>query len=553
MHQVLYRKWRPRTFDEVSGQEHITSVLKYEVQNGDIAHAYLFCGSRGTGKTTCAKILSRAVNCEHPQNGNPCGVCAACRSVLDGTATDVVEMDAASNNGVDDIRSIRDAVIYPPAALRYRVYIIDEVHMLSGSAFNALLKTLEEPPAHIIFILATTELQKLPATIVSRCQRFEFRRIAVPVLTARIQYIAKEEEIRIEDAAAQRIAKLAQGGMRDSISLLDLCAGTGKVITPALVDEVVGSAGREEMFAMVRAVADRDYPAVLAGIDRAVRASRDLTVFWQDLTGVYRDILVMRTVSDGAEYLDLTDSEAEQLKTLAAALTKETLLSHLRQLDEAFAAMQRAGSMKRMTAEMALLRLCEPTLTADPAALLSRISQLEDCVSRLERRLAALSAGGAVPVQAPSASTVPAAETAPVPERHVAAAATPEATDTETPEVAKPAAAASVPTATRQLRPLRGWSEVLDKVTQKDPMSGSFLTDVKAYSDTQGRIVLQFGNAFFMDMLEKQGGDALLLDALGALLGKEITPATLIREVVGQKDASSPIDEIIDAVEENEL
>ena len=362
MHQVLYRKWRPRTFDEVSGQEHITSVLKYEVQNGDIAHAYLFCGSRGTGKTTCAKILSRAVNCEHPQNGNPCGVCAACRSVLDGTATDVVEMDAASNNGVDDIRSIRDAVIYPPAALRYRVYIIDEVHMLSGSAFNALLKTLEEPPAHIIFILATTELQKLPATIVSRCQRFEFRRIAVPVLTARIQYIAKEEQIRIEDAAAQRIAKLAQGGMRDSISLLDLCAGTGKVITPALVDEVVGSAGREEMFAMVRAVADRDYPAVLAGIDRAVRASRDLTVFWQDLTGVYRDILVMRTVSDGAEYLDLTDSEAEQLKTLAAALTKETLLSHLRQLDEAFAAMQRAGSMKRMTAEMALLRLCEPTL-----------------------------------------------------------------------------------------------------------------------------------------------------------------------------------------------
>lgn len=583
MHQVLYRKWRPRTFSEVCGQEHITSVLQYEVQSGDLAHAYLFCGSRGTGKTSCAKILSRAVNCEHPQNGNPCGVCDACRSVLEGTATDVVEMDAASNNGVDDIRSIREAVIYPPAALKYRVYIIDEVHMLSGSAFNALLKTLEEPPAHIIFILATTELQKLPATIVSRCQRFEFRRISVPILSDRLRTIADAEGIQLDANAAQRIARFAQGGMRDAISLLDLCAGTGKPVTPALVDEAIGSGGREESIALMRAVIARDYTEVLGTIDRAVRASRDLTVFWQDLIGVCRDVLVIRTVKESKTYLDLTDSEAEQLGALAKQLSGETLLWYLGRLEEALLAMQRtgaAGSMKRIVAEMTLLRLCEPTLSADPAAMLARVSALEENLARLVQQTERRTTNSVPPSPAndqtvrhaaedlPSHSVPIPAEPIPQEKRREADVAEPDSAEPDSaesnsaefdptvPDLAEPTA---VPHASqtaggnvRQLYPLRGWGEIRDRVTQKNPMTGSFLGDAKAYTDADGRVILQYTDSFFPDMFHRQNGEALLLDVLSAQLGRTVTVDALVLEVIGQKSPSAPIDEIIEALEEAE-
>ena len=238
MHRALYRKWRPKTFDDVYGQEHITSILKYQTDKNQFSHAYLFCGSRGTGKTTCAKILAKAVNCLHPVGGSPCGECEACRAIEDGSTTDVIEMDAASNNGVENIRDIRDEVNYMPAMLKYRVYIVDEVHMLSGSAFNALLKTLEEPPAHIVFILATTEANKLLPTIVSRCQRFDFHRIGVESLVARMRLIAESEGIDLRDDGAALLARLAQGGMRDAISLLELCAGTNQPITAALVAAV---------------------------------------------------------------------------------------------------------------------------------------------------------------------------------------------------------------------------------------------------------------------------------------------------------------------------
>ena len=244
MHQALYRKWRPQVFDDVYGQEHITSILKYETENHKFSHAYLFCGSRGTGKTTCAKILAKAVNCESPVNGSPCNKCASCMAVDSGAATDVLEMDAASNNGVENIRDIRDEVVYTPSSLKYRVYIVDEVHMLSGSAFNALLKTLEEPPSHVVFILATTELHKLPATIISRCQRFDFRRIATDTLVSRLSYIAERENISAQPEALRAIAKLAQGGMRDAISLLELCAGNHTTVTEELVAATVGSGGK---------------------------------------------------------------------------------------------------------------------------------------------------------------------------------------------------------------------------------------------------------------------------------------------------------------------
>ena len=332
MHQALYRKWRPQTFDEVYGQEHITSVLRYEAEHNAFSHAYLFCGSRGTGKTTCAKILAKVVNCEHPVDGNPCGVCEACRLIDSGAATDVLEMDAASNNGVDNIRDIRDEVVYSPSSLRYRVYIIDEVHMLSVSAFNALLKTLEEPPEHVVFILATTELHKLPATIISRCQRFDFRRISTDVLMERLNLIAKAEQIELHPDAARMLARLAQGGMRDAISLLELCAGAHRAVTPEVVAASVGLTGREAMLRTVNAVADRDYDILFAQIDEVVRSSKDISVFWQDLISLYRDMLVVKTTKNAASYLDLTDHEGEQLTAVAERFRRETLLYHCKLL-----------------------------------------------------------------------------------------------------------------------------------------------------------------------------------------------------------------------------
>ena len=362
MHQALYRKWRPKTFEDVCGQEHITSVLRYEVEHNALSHAYLFCGSRGTGKTTCAKILAKAANCEHPVNGSPCGKCPACVSIDNGSATDVLEMDAASNNGVDSIRDIRDEVVYTPTALKYRVYIVDEVHMLSTSAFNALLKTLEEPPAHVIFILATTELQKLPATIISRCQRFDFRRIATPVLAARVSYIAKEEGFTLTPEAAERIAKSAQGGMRDAISLLELCGSTRRDIDVQTVNDMMGSGGREAMLPLVRAILSADYDTIFSAIDDAVASSRDLTVFWQDLLAIYRDLLVIKTTEAASKYLDLADAELAQLTQLAGGIGKATLLSHCRLLEDAFQAMLKANAVKRIVAELTLVRMCDPAL-----------------------------------------------------------------------------------------------------------------------------------------------------------------------------------------------
>ncbi|MBR6709450.1 MAG: DNA polymerase III subunit gamma/tau, partial [Clostridia bacterium] len=335
MHRALYRKWRPMTFDEVCGQEHVTSILKYETANTKFSHAYLFCGSRGTGKTSCAKLLARAVNCLSPRDGNPCGECEACRTILDGSATDVLEMDAASNNGVENIRDIRDEVVYTPSSLRYRVYIVDEVHMLSGSAFNALLKTLEEPPSHVIFILATTELHKLPSTIITRCQRFDFRRITVPVIAERLEQVAEAEQIPLEHDAALRIARIAQGGMRDALSLLELCAGGERRVTEEVVREITGGSSRDQLCRTVAAIADRDCPTLFSIVDDVVTSSRDITVFWQDLIAFYRDMLVMLTTPDAPRYLDLTAAETEQLSALAARFDRENILAQTRHLESA--------------------------------------------------------------------------------------------------------------------------------------------------------------------------------------------------------------------------
>ena len=536
MHQALYRKWRPQTFEDVCGQEHITSILQYEAQNGALSHAYLFCGSRGTGKTTCAKILAKAVNCHNPKNGSPCGECEACLSIDSGATTDVLEMDAASNNGVDHIRDIRDEVVYSPSSMRYRVYIIDEVHMLSSSAFNALLKTLEEPPEHVIFILATTELQKLPATIISRCQRFDFRRIATNVLEDRLVYIAKEEGIALDAESARLLAKLAQGGMRDAISLLELCAGGGRAVTPEVVAETVGITGREAMIDTVRAVAESNYDALFEQIASVVRSSKDITVFWQDLISVWRDMLILKTTQNAAAYLDLTDHEAAEMKRIAALFRKETLIRHCKLLEDALFAMQKANAIKRVIAEMTLVRMCDAALDTSPEAMLSRIAQIEE---RLE--------GGVVPT-AP-AKQEKAEKSTPVEQKTAEAPkkADPKpAPAAEKKEAPKPAPATAT---TRTLRTVRSWMEVVERIGRSDPRTASFVKSSRAYETEDGKIIVRCDNPFAMQMIEQGEARDRLRTAVSAILKREVGDRDLIFEVAQKRANASVIDEIIDAAE----
>ncbi len=551
MHQALYRKWRPGNFDEVSGQEHITSVLKYQCRTGKFSHAYLFCGSRGTGKASCAKILAKAVNCLNPTDSGPCGECAACRAINTGSATDVLEMDAASNNGVDDIRDIRDEVIYAPSELKYRVYIIDEVHMLSVSAFNALLKTLEEPPEHVVFILATTELQKLPATIISRCQRFDFRRITTDALTARLHLIAREEGLTLDDEAARLIARHAQGGMRDAISLLELCAGSHKPITADLVTDTIGSAGREGMLTVIKAIAAKNYDALFDIIDQTVRSSRDLGVFWQELIGLYRDMLVLKTTKNAAKYLDLTDAEETAMRAAADLFTKETLLWHTGVLEEALFAMGRAYAVKRTVAEVTLVRLCDPTLDTSSAAILSRLSKLEE----------AMITGSLVMTQ-PTAVTpqAPADKVIPVPQAHepeisespIAHKETRKQTETPAPVAQAPTPAPQATEARRVLRPVKRWQEVVERISEKNPMIASFYKMNKAYVTQDGGFVIKFTDPFTRDMAVKDGGEELLRTALSVVMGRAVSAQEIAVEVEAAKASEgSLLDLILEAAEEN--
>ena len=563
MHQALYRKWRPRDFDEVSGQDHITSILKYPCATGKFSHAYLFCGSRGTGKTSCAKILAKAVNCAHPTAAGPCGECAACRSIDMGSATDVLEMDAASNNGVDDIRDIRDEVIYAPSELKYRVYIIDEVHMLSTSAFNALLKTLEEPPEHVVFILATTELQKLPATIISRCQRFDFRRISTADLCARLHLIAREEGIELHEDAARLIARQAQGGMRDAVSLLELCAGARLPVTPELVTRTVGTTGREGTARVVNAIANRDFDTLFDIVDEMVSASRDPAVFWQELIGYYRDMLVTKTVKDPSKYLDLTDSEHTALVAAAARFTKETMLFHIGLLEDALFAMQKSYAVKRTVAEITLVRLCDPALDTSVESILTRLSRVEEQILTG----VPMQTSAPVPVQAGFPADISPMEMPPMEEPPLdmweppadtyAPAAPVQAPPRREAPAPKPAPAVkpapvSAPTEKKRvLRPLKIWTEAVDRVRDTSRMAASFLISAKAYTTEDGRVVVKLDSDFVRTMVSREGAPEALRAALSVCLGRKLGESDVLYEVESTaKSEGSLIDLIIEASEE---
>ena len=375
---ALYRKFRPDSFASVKGQDHIVKTLKNQIAADRIGHAYLFCGTRGTGKTTVAKILAKAVNCEHPVDGNPCGECAACRAIASGSSMNVIEIDAASNNGVDNIREIREEVAYSPTEGRYKVYIIDEVHMLSIGAFNALLKTLEEPPSYVIFILATTEAHKIPITILSRCQRYDFKRISISTISDRLLELMETEKVEVEEKAIRYIAKKADGSMRDALSLLDQCIAfyLGQKLTYDNVLEVLGAVDTEVFSAFLREILKNDVPAVMKHLEELVMQGRELGQFVSDFTWYLRNLLLLKSSEEMEEVLDVSSKNLILLKEEAGMVREDTLIRFIRIFSELGNQMKFAGS-KRVLLEVALIKLCRPQMENDEISLLERIRMLE--------------------------------------------------------------------------------------------------------------------------------------------------------------------------------
>ena len=378
MYQALYRKYRPKTFDDVVGQEHITETLKKQVETGRLSHAYLFIGTRGTGKTTCAKILAKAVNCEHPINGNPCNQCAACRGIDDGSILDVVELDAASNNGVDNVRALRDEAVFSPASVRKRVYIVDEVHMLSNSAFNALLKILEEPPEHLMFILATTELHKVPATILSRCQRHSFKRIPVDTITARLNFVAQQEHLNLQPDAAALLARMADGGMRDALTLLDQCCGNECISTDAVIS-AIGLAGNLRTAQLLRSVAAGDTAGALEQFRELWQDGKDPSALLDELSMLQRDLLMQAVAPRGGRELLSGAYDPVTLEELSGAFSSAQLLANLQSIQQTLGAMASQPN-PRIAAELCLIRLCRPELCDDVPTLCARMDKLEQTV-----------------------------------------------------------------------------------------------------------------------------------------------------------------------------
>ena len=375
---ALYRKFRPDNYEDVKGQEHITRTLANQVINNRIGHAYLFCGTRGTGKTTVAKIFARAVNCEHPVNGNPCNECEACKAIMAGNSMNVIEMDAASNNGVDSIREIVEEVQYRPPTGKYKVYIIDEVHMLSISAFNALLKTLEEPPEYVIFILATTEPHKIPVTILSRCQRYDFKHIALDTIQARLKELADKENMDIEDKAIRYIAKCGDGSMRDALSLLDECQAfaVGEALTYDKTLEILGAVDTEIFSKMLRSILKKDTLEVMGNVEEMVNYGRDLAQFVVDFTWYLRNLLLMKTSKDASEIIDMSSERMEALKEEAQMIEIPVVMRYIRILSE-LTNQIRYATQKRVLIEIALIKLMQPEMEKDLESLTNRVANVE--------------------------------------------------------------------------------------------------------------------------------------------------------------------------------
>lgn len=535
MYQALYRKYRPKNFDEVVGQEHITATLKQEIASGRIGHAYLFTGSRGTGKTSCSKIIAKAVNCPNQHDGNPCGVCAVCKGIDDGSVLDVTEIDAASNNGVDNIRQLREEANFTPAQVSYRVYIIDETHMLSVGAFNALLKIMEEPPEHVIFILATTEVHKIPATILSRCQRFDFRRISPAVIAARVRWVCEQEGIQIEPQAADLIASLAEGGMRDALSLLDVCRSNARTgdnsaehITLEHVRQSAGLAVSDSLFAVADAVLRRDVPAVLQEIDRMFENSIDFEKMCVQLIAHYRGLMMAKALKNPQEFVSGLPQDAQRLSEQAAGYPMGQILYSLTVLQDALSRMGRTAQT-RVELEMAAIKLCSPELDRSLDAILARLDRLE--------------------AQVRSGAVVPPAGEEKAPASELQTALT-RVQKTPPQKRSAPAQAASQQDRPKKpVVPFAPWPQVLEALRHINTALHGALVSTEAFLD--GEIVLiDCQDPLFLEMIRSNDyAKKSLHQALQSGAGRDYRIGPFKRERYERKKADDPMEQILASAE----
>lgn len=506
MYLALYRKWRPRVFSDVVSQEHITVTLQNQVRSGKTAHAYLFTGSRGTGKTTCSKILAKAVNCLHPVDGNPCLECEICRGIEDGSIMDVVEMDAASNNSVEDVRSLRDEAGYMPAVCKYRVYIIDEVHMLSASAFNALLKIMEEPPPHVLFILATTEIHKVPQTIVSRCQQYDFRRIRPADSAKRMLEIAEQEDFTLDEDAAAFIARLADGGMRDALSLLDQCAAFSHHIDREVVAQTAGIAGSGHLFALSDAIAAQDAAAALTLLGQLYDNAKGMERLVTELIGHYRSVMLCKSTSDPQSLITCLPDELERYQEMAKNLSLPRILEILGVFQRCLDSLSRSGDQK-VEVEMALIRLC--------------------CGAQLQ----AVQTAAAPALQAAAPSPAPAAPVSPAP---------------KTEPKAEPVPAGNGPV------PMAQWPDLLDEMSRSEPALYVMLEGSNAFV-SNGVVLIESPNPMLKSLLLTNNIGAKLADMVEQTLGSRHRLRIAKREtqVLGQE--SSALDHILSKAKEQNI
>ncbi len=502
MYKALYRKWRPLTFDDVISQQHITDTLKNQIKNDKTAHAYLFTGSRGTGKTTCARILAKAVNCPYMSNGNPCLECDICREADDNSLTDIIEIDAASNNGVDDIRDLRDGAVYSPERCRFKIYIIDEVHMLSASAFNALLKIMEEPPPYVKFILATTEIHKVPATVASRCQRYDFRRIRQKDIASRLLYIAEQEQISLSNDGAYLIAKIADGGMRDAVSLLDQCSVCAEDITAEVVSQTAGVAGRDYLYDMLDAVSESDASKALAITAQLYDMSKDLQRLCEELILQFRNIMLIKaSPATAGDIIATTADDLERLKKIADSADLDTILNRLVQLQGCHERMSRVMN-KRVEFEMTLIKLCG-NVDSSGNATSADVSELLEKIRILENKLNNAPAANYAPPRQQQreilTATSPATENDPVPNVRV---------DIKTVNE-------------NELTPCTRWDEIMEEFRRINPAVAGSLDGSSAAS--KGNVMCIFTpNRFFIELFKSKKENAIALSkAIYNILGQK--------------------------------
>lgn len=550
MYRVLYRKWRPTVFTDVSGQEHITSTLQNEVSSGRLNHAYLFTGSRGTGKTTCAKILAKAVNCLNPQNGNPCGECEICKGIDDGSILDIVEMDAASNRKIDDIRQIIDEVQFKPTKCKYRVYIVDEVHMLTQEAFNALLKTLEEPPEHVIFILATTEVHKLPQTIRSRCQRFDFHRIPPRAIADRVEYVVSQENAEITDSAALMLASVADGALRDALSLLDSCLAVSSYIDEKVVRNAAGLVNNSYLFELATAIINKNPSKSLEIVGRLYSESKDMARLCDELVEHFRALMLIKTIKNPRDILIMSDDEFEQAVTQSDYLSLADIVFYMDVLSKAYQRMGK-GTGDRTELEMALVKLSASELDGTIEALTARVTALEKAVKR------GITVNYAQPPQQSQGVQTEQPQQAAAKQETVEDPFAQPETEHKKAPVAKPApevkpvvqrASVNLDELYDNAVPFTRWVEVVNSLKSISRSIAAAFAGSTAY-ESGNYLLIDTNNELAFDLLRQNGRRAEIKSALLELTGKNYSLGPYKRSTPKKEEKTDPLNSLVQSLE----